>query len=342
MHASVSRWKEAGARSPSTSSSHTTRTFVLGSCIPEHYVSVQLAGQGVDGEVCYCLPKHVVKQARNAAAVLPRSGVVGSLKSELVAVKTSAACLGREREIMLAIREQAGGDARRRHCIHLFESDLSASSFCSWLTLSTASGMFPLYNLCQADNFPSCYIPEELVFHIFIQIRDMLSFLHSCDQPIAHLDLHGGNVLVDPMRRDQSGFPMLLLIDFSRSIMPARPYDLVNDKWRLYRYVLGLAEHLTPFAITMEMDDEDEMLVDDASEWQVFCEYLSHWSAHYECSEGDVLPAMEDGWDAIRDMILLRISETPDATLRDIQTAVRRFADQGEKKLEESIAEVLR
>ncbi|KAF2810024.1 kinase-like protein [Mytilinidion resinicola] len=70
------------------------------------------------------------------------------------------------------------------------------------------------------------HVPEELVWHVFIQLSEALDFLHNGPRgaerddwmPITHWDIKPTNILISSGRTDMC--PQIKLADFSRSSIP--------------------------------------------------------------------------------------------------------------------------
>jgi hypothetical protein len=319
--------------------------------LPEQYVAVHLAGKGEDGEVTYCLPKQALDEARGTISTsTQRDTRIAALKSQLVAVKTSSDSLHFEVERLEAIHELAGGDARRHQVVNLIAAEQASANkdFCGWMALSTAAGSFTVRTLCQVNMFEGNMLPEELVFHIFMQVREVLCFLQSCDPPITHFDHHAGNILVDPSRRDAYGFPHLTLIDFSRARMPATQKNINCDRWRFYRHAVKLARYSTPTEARIWFFE------DPKSDWERFLMFLNTWHYNYKVSDNntypppefewdmdDVVSILEDGWEEMEAMMVRRKANTPPKTLKAIQGAVAHYAADGERMIEQGLQKLL-
>jgi serine/threonine protein kinase len=74
---------------------------------------------------------------------------------------------------------------------------------------------FPI--CCQLSELKVSFedMPEEFTWLIFIQLHKALDFLHNaCDSPIAHGDLHDGNVIIGYRGPNDRDTAQLKVIDF--------------------------------------------------------------------------------------------------------------------------------
>ena len=110
-----------------------------------------------------------------------------------------------ERDILLAIRKHSTADNGAQNIVQLLGYDLIPEP--QWLMLSTLPACCTL-----CDSPP---IPLQYACFVFLEVHAALKFLHrECDPPIAHGDLHSGNVLVGFA---DNGRLKILLINFGEA-----------------------------------------------------------------------------------------------------------------------------
>ncbi|KAF2499576.1 kinase-like protein [Lophium mytilinum] len=111
------------------------------------------------------------------------------------------------------------------------------------------------------------YVPEELIWHVYIQLSEALDFLHYGPpntergdwRPIVHFDIKGSNILVAPGPTDMT--PQIKLADFSRSGTPDHTHPSGMT-------IVGTEDYLPP---------EQPHINHKGDVWAVGC--VIHWLA---------------------------------------------------------------
>ncbi|KAF2451830.1 hypothetical protein P171DRAFT_438499 [Karstenula rhodostoma CBS 690.94] len=100
-----------------------------------------------------------------------------------------------------------------------------------WYAMEAIHG-FTLSQLRGAAKFSKMIIPQEFVFHVYLQLHEALEFLHTSVPPMIKGDLVAVNVMIDPTTQDVPGFPNVKLIDFGGAQVLAVQNDvrLGNDE----------------------------------------------------------------------------------------------------------------
>jgi serine/threonine protein kinase len=200
--------------------------------IPSEYVVVQPIGAGSTAEVFLCLPKDVVDWAKKC--VTDRQPInIENLTIQLVAIKvlkpqftqlTEVKCLG-------LIQEYSKNCEIGKYCQQL----LSYGPDERWMALTPAPGSLQLEDVVISFMEAKTKIPEEFVWHVFIQLTQAMFFLHHvCRPSIVHCDLHMGNILLDVSEQDCHGFPNIRVIDFGMAEETDREVALAEDRQMLY------------------------------------------------------------------------------------------------------------
>ncbi|KAJ4351168.1 uncharacterized protein N0V89_006507 [Didymosphaeria variabile] len=104
-------------------------------------------------------------------------------------------------------------DLRSRFTEPLEFSEEDRDNGLYWYSMKAVNG-FTLAQLRNTAIAGNIIIPQELVFHVYLQLNQALHFLHTSDPPMAKGDLIAVNVMVDPTNQDTPGFPNVKLIDF--------------------------------------------------------------------------------------------------------------------------------
>ncbi|KAF2250796.1 hypothetical protein BU26DRAFT_503422 [Trematosphaeria pertusa] len=191
--------------------------------MPKHYVAISNSG----GEVYFCMQKSDYVQARSH---ILRQGedYFEDLKSKVVAVKVVNERSSREPSnkvrILATVHKQAANKDAARYFVSVTNYDASydirgEGDWVAFQALTSSLTLVSLQRFCLNDGVP---IPEELLFHIFIELVSAGRFLHEeCSPVITHNDLHIRNLMLDPTKQDFSGFPNLVVIDFG----------LASERW---------------------------------------------------------------------------------------------------------------
>ncbi|KAL5440960.1 hypothetical protein PMIN05_004687 [Paraphaeosphaeria minitans] len=164
------------------------------------YIGITLAGKGSTAEVWYAIPCDVVSLRSRVCAVklyrLYASRIY--IKNELPAIKRL---------------QTLSGHLRARFTEPLDFSDEAEKDDPCWFAMKVVQG-FTLTQLRKAIFLSKRTVPEEFVFHMYIQLHEALKFLHTSDPPMTKGDLVAVNIMIDPTTEDVPGFPNIKLIDF--------------------------------------------------------------------------------------------------------------------------------
>ena len=183
--------------------------------IPTNYIKVSKAGDGIFGDVFFCVRADTTTFTESAS--IHNSGAKPNLAKKLVAIKVVSARtdlnLSRELEIMQAIQTQVQTLPAAQQFFQLIEWD-TISPHATWAVTST----LPMCCSMQELTLGIDSVPEETMWLVYTQLHEALDFLHNkCKPPIAHRDLHQGNVLIGFSNPDALGLPELKIIDFGLS-----------------------------------------------------------------------------------------------------------------------------
>ncbi|KAL6703920.1 hypothetical protein ACN47E_008956 [Coniothyrium glycines] len=174
--------------------------------VPVDHIPLSKAGSGCFGSVFFCVPEHEV-----ALATVPED-----LSQAVVAVKVTAqggqATAADELKMLKYLEVQTPRFPSAEELFSkLLDWDASKLSGPSWIITSTWPVCTALTNL--TGLFSS--LPEEFLWVVYIQMHRALDFLHDiCDPPLAHGDIHTGNMLIGYSDLDCSGLPKIRVIDF--------------------------------------------------------------------------------------------------------------------------------
>lgn len=175
--------------------------------IPPGFIEVGKAGTGAYGSVYFCLPEHEVALATNAR----------QLSVELVAVKTvfdfGKSGLANELETLQYIQRQASRHQLKELFAEVIDWDTSAK-LPGWIVTTTWPVCCDLVSLTEKTSV----LPEEYLWLVYTQLHKALDFLHrTCNPPVAHADLHKGNIIIGFANPNSASLPQLKLIDFGLS-----------------------------------------------------------------------------------------------------------------------------
>ena len=109
---------------------------------------------------------------------------------------------------------------------------------CNWFAMSALTRCTLKDFKDATAHFP---IPEEFVFHIYIQLSEAYHFLHIQDPPMVHLDLWEPNVMLNALEQDFAGFPNVVFIDFGLARHAKGETDLVIERECLYNLLYRMA-----------------------------------------------------------------------------------------------------
>lgn len=207
------------------------------------YVGITLAGTGITADVWYAIPQAALKDAK-----FPVDAV--SLRSQVCAVKLYRFFSSRtylESELPAMKRLQTVPEelrARFSEPLDLSEEAEKVNDPC-WYAMKAIQG-FTLTQLRRAACLSKSIIPQELVFHIYLQLHEALNFLHTSDPPMIKSDLVAVNVMIDPITQDVPGFPNIKLIDFGgaqvgKAGVPFSKHAIDSEWHFLYRMTYDLA-----------------------------------------------------------------------------------------------------
>jgi serine/threonine protein kinase len=228
----------------------TPRTQVdLTRLVPKDYLILQRAGQGLTSEVFFCLRR--ATDPSNSTDESTRDENITAGKSDVVAVKVLHQPFmhsNTEISFLRRIRSELGNEsvstANRFQEFITCNPGFDIHSQTLWIATKAICGSITLSDIERQYRKRKECVPEEFILHAFLQVSEALLFLHeSCEPPIAHGDVHFGNVLLDE-RQDTPGFPNLVLIDFgsARTVtdMVSQSERLWQDMWLFYNSIFGL------------------------------------------------------------------------------------------------------
>lgn len=130
----------------------------------------------------------------------------------------------KEVRMMNILRSDSGPHHNR--CSRLIE----AADDYTWIVMTPIIGV----NWCsflypEGDRYDIKY-SELLMWHSFLQLFEIVYYLHSRETPIVHCDIHDENLLVDTRVSDISGLPNIMLVDFGNSMVCDR--ETYNEVFR--------------------------------------------------------------------------------------------------------------
>jgi serine/threonine protein kinase len=206
------------------------------------YVGITPAGHGISADLWYSIQRTVLTDLRRPMDVAP-------LRSQVCVVKlyrlfSSRIYLHNELPAMKRL-QTVPEELRARFTEPLeFSEDSEKVNGPCWFSMRAIDG-FTLSQVRTVTKASNIIIPQEFVFHVYLQLHEALQFLHTFDPPMIKGDLIGVNVMVDPTVQDIQGFPNIKLIDFggamvgSSTLFTKRSLD--NEWFWLYRMVYDLA-----------------------------------------------------------------------------------------------------
>jgi hypothetical protein len=222
----IEKWRVALAQSPKPCVSPEPN-------IPLSFTLVSKAGNGIAADAFFCLPTDAVTGTGipdGDGTPAKASRLMAKLRVVKVSVHPEPMFMGKEIAILDAIKLQRPG----HESTHPFFEITAFDPAGYWYATST------LPMCCELGSMKGSFkhLPEEFMWLVFLQIRKALEFLHGrCDPPIAHADLHMGNIVIGYSGFADQGLPKIKLIDFgfSEYIPPSR-----NDRFPLKSDVRGM------------------------------------------------------------------------------------------------------
>ncbi|OAG08626.1 uncharacterized protein CC84DRAFT_1174077 [Paraphaeosphaeria sporulosa] len=206
------------------------------------YVGISLAGKGFTAEVWYAIP-------RSAFGSINHPADVGLLRSHICAVKlyklySPQIYLKNELPAMKRL-QTIPDELRARFTEPLDFSEAESDNERCWVAMKAIPG-FTLTQLRGAALLSKKVVPQEFVFHMYIQLHKALKFLHTSDPPMTKGDLVAVNVMIDPSTQDVPGFPNIKLIDFGGAQVGKIGVPLskhaMDSEWNwMYRMMYDLA-----------------------------------------------------------------------------------------------------
>jgi serine/threonine protein kinase len=215
--------------------------------IPSEYVVVQPIGVGTTAEVFLCLLKDAVDSAKKR--VTDRQPInIKDLTIQLVAIKVLIYPINQS-------TENRRSEVKRLCLIQGYSKHYEIGKYCQqllsygpderWVASTPALGSLQLGDVVMIYMEAETKIPEEFVWHIFIQLTQAMFFLHHvCRPSIIHCDLHMGNILFDVSEQDCHGFPNIRVIDFGMAEETDREVALAEDRQMLYTTLSDLDKEL--------------------------------------------------------------------------------------------------
>jgi len=226
----------------------------------QDYTKISDVDDGVSAEVFLCVETSILSAARrNLAEGSVNAAAIDQVVPQIRAVKeyVPGKATEKERDILLAIRRATTDDNEGHRFVQLLGYDTEPS----WLMLSTMPACCTLRELASGTK-----LPYQFAWLLFLELFPALRFLQrECNPPIAHCDLHSGNVLIG---FDNTGFqgPLkFLLIDLgdAETITTANTH-LPLLEWDMRDFHALIAD------VAREADKKGGK----SSGWKALCRYL--------------------------------------------------------------------
>lgn len=175
------------------------------------YMGISLAGKGCTAETYFAIPQSAVNNT-------DRTPDAASLRSQVCAVKLYKMHASRvffNNELPAMKRLQTVTEALRARFVEpLDNSDESGKDNApSWIAMKAIQG-FTLTQFRRAVFLSKKVVPEEFMFHMYVQLHEAVKYLHTSDPPMVKGDIVGVNVMIDTSTQEVPGFPNIKLIDF--------------------------------------------------------------------------------------------------------------------------------
>ncbi|KAL1592684.1 hypothetical protein SLS60_011100 [Paraconiothyrium brasiliense] len=203
------------------------------------YVSISHAGSGMTADIYFALPQKSLEGLKHPLNLT-------ALRSQVCAIKlykqfASRFYLKYELPAMKRLQD-VPEELRARFAEPLNFCEMDAADGSYWYSMKAVNG-FTLSQLRNTAATIKTIIPQELVFHVYLQLNQALNFLHTSDPPMVKGDLIAVNVMVDPSNQDTPGFPNIKLIDFGCSLVGGSYANAAMESERhwLYKMMYDLA-----------------------------------------------------------------------------------------------------
>jgi serine/threonine protein kinase len=261
------------------------------------------------------------------------------LKPKLVALKlfrkrhTWKRNAKQEIRSLQAITKASGTHPSGKLCTTLLVQDLEDNS---WLGTPAILGGLTLASVFEAF-VERERVPEEFVWHIYIQLTDALKFLHHvCEPNVPHGDLHMNNVLIDvgAPRLSHPGFPQIKVIDFGgrwRETDVAGKLLMDADRNHLYSVLAGLYAEAESCHCTEESHKRHH------DEWHSFGQTCYDESVGEYCNP----MSLEEMWEQYGEIAVSRRKATPERVLQKIKEVVFDVGEANIKATEKLIQDKL-
>ena len=314
--------------------------------IPTNHIMVSKAGDGIFGDVYFCLRADAMTFTDSNTT--HSSNAKPDLITKLVAVKVvgsryNNADLSRELEIMTAIQNQVHTLPVAQRFFQLLEWD-TVAPYPQWIVTSTFPICWNLTGLTLSANG----MPEEFLWLVYSQLHEALDFLHNtCDPPIAHGDLHQGNVIIGFPTPDRLGLPEVKLIDFGLSSFVKKGekaglylLDRMNLDAKNFLYVLDNTIHPSKYTRWNETTC-NEFIANGKPEGMTSMLYDFHHALNAELGrQAEVqVTFLQALWEQFGAFAKQWVSSIPDASKKQIQDVLlavtKGKTDQKREKIEE-------
>lgn len=312
--------------------------------LPSSYIEVSKAGSGEFGTVYYCLSADSVGASRFFDSGSAKRTY--ELACELAAIKITKPLerkeLNQEVETLKAIRKQVRGYTAEQRFFYLIEWDVENPE-APWMVTSTLPMCSSMTGLWQQFE----QMPEEFIWLVYVQLLQALDFLHNvCDPPIAHGDLHRGNVMIGFPDPNSLGLPEVKVIDFGFSTFVIEGTEVAmdrvkNDTDEFLFILISLMDQSLGYKWDADMCD---LYVENRSPDNSESMIQSFYRALNEAlrARGSVEPADLRGlWDEFGDFAIQQVACISEASKKQIQDAILGKTKQQYDARIEKISEIL-
>ncbi|KAH7092017.1 hypothetical protein FB567DRAFT_435021 [Paraphoma chrysanthemicola] len=203
----------------------TTETSLPAPNIPACFTLIAKAGSGINADAYFCLPTSHLPISGSSHSSSSRRDMMSKLQVVKTCRTSYQGQLPSEVSILNAFQIQ-----RHSHPNH---SLLPFFDLTAWDTINAqpswyASSTFPLCTDLKALEGRFHSMSEEFVWLVYAQLHAAITFMHkTCDPPLAHGDLHLGNIIVGYDGPDDTGLPQVKVIDFGMA-----QFDYDADEYR--------------------------------------------------------------------------------------------------------------
>jgi serine/threonine protein kinase len=184
---------------------------------PTSYTVVSKVGSGAYAHAFFCLPKDEVSTTASANPD-PLGSTMPLLASKLQIVKiinrVNLDGLVEELAVHRQIQQHQTATPEDHPFFHIVTWD-TVHPICKWMAMTTLPICCTLADL--QGSVPA--LPEEFIWMVFLEIYKAIDFLQRvCDPPVAHEDLHPGNIIVGFAGLDPTDRVQIKVIDFGLAV----------------------------------------------------------------------------------------------------------------------------